>query len=142
MSTGRPPLDSADLLVFKEEQVAQPYFDRLSQIIGGLGPLLTDGATLEIKHFFSGAALYANGKICVTLSPAGFALKLPPDKRQRLINERKGREIRFFAKGPIKREYAALSDSVVQDEEMLQELVEMCVSYAVGALGSNSLFKE
>ena len=94
------------------------------------------------KHFFSGAALYANGKICAFLSPAGFAVKLPADLRQSLIKERKGTEFRFFAKGPIKREYVALSDSIVQDEEMLEKLINLSARYAVGALSSNSLDEE
>ena len=59
--------------------MAEPYFERLSQIVSGFRPLLIDGVTLETKHFFSGAALYANGNICASLSPAGFAIKLPSE---------------------------------------------------------------
>jgi TfoX/Sxy family transcriptional regulator of competence genes len=119
--------------------VAEPYFGRLSQITDRLGPVSAGLATLETKHFFSGAALYANGRICASLSPAGFALKLPAEVRQSLINERKGKEFRFFAQGPIKREYVALSDSIVQDQEMLQKLINMSARYAAGVLGSSSL---
>jgi len=119
--------------------VAEPYLERLSHIVDQLGPVSAENVTLKTKHFFSGAALYANGKICASLSPAGFAVKLPAELRQSLINERKGREFRFFAKGPIKREYVALSDSIVQDEEMLERLINLSARYAVGALGSNSL---
>ena len=127
---------------FLEEKVAEPYLERLAQIVDRLGPVSAENVTLETKHFFSGAALYANGRICASLSPAGFAVKLPAEVRQRLINEHKGKEFRFFAKGPIKREYVALSDSIVQDEEVLQKLVDMSARYAVGALGSNSLAEE
>jgi TfoX/Sxy family transcriptional regulator of competence genes len=122
--------------------VAEPYLERLSQIIARLGPVSARSVTLETKHFFSGAALYANGRICASLSPAGFAVKLPADVRSSLIHERKGKEFRFFAKGPIKREYVALSDSVIQDGEMLQKLIDMSVSYAVGAPGSSSIVED
>ncbi len=122
--------------------MAEPYLERLSQIVARLGPVSARSVTLETKHFFSGAALYANGRICASLSPAGFAVKLPADIRSGLINERKGKEFRFFAKGPIKREYVALSDSVIQDEDMLQKLIDMSVSYAVGALGSSSIVEK
>jgi TfoX/Sxy family transcriptional regulator of competence genes len=101
--------------------------------MAGLGLRPADGPTLETKHFFSGAALYANGKICATLSPAGFALKLPPDKRQSLIQEGEGKEFRFFPNGPIKREYVAVSASIIRDEETLRPLIGMSVSYVVGA---------
>ncbi|GMR10224.1 MAG: hypothetical protein BMS9Abin28_1045 [Anaerolineae bacterium] len=122
--------------------MAEPYLERLSQIVARLGPVSSRSVTLETKHFFSGAALYANGRICASLSPAGFAAKLPADVRSGLINECKGKEFRFFAKGPIKREYVALSDSVIQDEDMLQKLIDMSVSYVVGALGSSSIVEE
>jgi len=122
--------------------VAEPYLEHLSHIVDRLGPVSVENVTLKTKHFFSGAALYANGKICASLSPAGFAVKLPAELRQSLINERKGKEFRFFPKGPIKREYVALSDSIVQDEEMLEKLINHSARYAVGALGSDSLDEE
>ena len=118
--------------------MAEPYLERLSQIVTRLGLVSAESVTLETQHFFSGAALYANGRICASLSPAGFAVKLPALLRSSLIHERKGKEFRFFTKGPIKREYIALSDSVIQNEEMLQKLIDTSVSYAVGELGSSS----
>ena len=111
--------------------MAEPYLERLTQMVDGLEPLEIRGVTLKCKHFFSGAALYANGKICASLSPAGFALKLPETQRRRLISEGKGDEFRFFPNGPIKRDYAALSESVIQDKKVLQELVDESVRYVV-----------
>ena len=118
--------------------MAEPYLERLSQIITRLEPVSDENLTLETKHFFNGAALYVNGKICATLSPAGFALKLPSEVRSTLIDEGKGQEFRFFPKGPIKREYVALSDSILQDEDMLREIVYLSTSYAAGMLGSSA----
>lgn len=112
--------------------MAQPYYNRLKSIAGRLEPRQTAGAKIETKHFFSGAALYANGKICATLGPAGFALKLPSEVRETLIAEGKGTEFRFFDKGPIKREYMALTESVVEEEEALQPLLGISVSYVIG----------
>jgi TfoX/Sxy family transcriptional regulator of competence genes len=95
--------------------------------------------TLESKHFFSGAALYANGKICALLSPVGFAIKLPADLRRSLMNESKGAEFRFFANGPIKREYVALAESIIGDEDALQELIGTSVNYVAGLLDSDAV---
>ena len=117
---------------FNQDQMAEPYLTQLTQIIDGLGPLEIGGAKLEAKHFFSGAALYANGKIFASLSPAGFAIKLPADRRRRLIEEGKGKQFRFFPKGPIKKEYIALSESTITDEESLRELIELGVKYVLG----------
>lgn len=118
--------------------MAEPYLERLSQITARLEPVLTGNLKLETKHFFSGAAVYANGKICASLSPTGFAVKLPAEVRSRLINEGKGQEFRFFPNGPIKREYVALSDSIIQDDEMLREIINMSASYVAGMLGSSA----
>ena len=111
--------------------MAQPYLTRLAQIVDELGPPQAHGTTIQCRHFFSGAALYANSNIFATLSPAGFALKLPAQTRMRLIQEGKGKEFRFFASGPVKRGYIALSESTVADRESLRELIELSVDYAV-----------
>ena len=111
--------------------MAEPYLERLTQMVDGLEPLQIRDVILECKHFFSGAALYANGKMCASLSPVGFALKLPEDQRRGLIGEGKGEVFRFFPNGPIKRDYVALSKSVIQDKKVLQELVDESVRYVV-----------
>ena len=117
--------------------MAEPYLGRLSQIVAGLEPLPIDGLALECKHFFSGAALYANGKICASLGPVGFALKLPERHRQDLISAGKGEKFRFFPTGPVKREYVVLSESIIQDENELQEFVVASVNYVLGSPDSN-----
>ena len=111
--------------------MAKPYLEILSQMIEGLEPRKIRGVTIEYKHFFSGAALYANGKICASLSPAGFALKLSEDLRQGLISAGQGEEFRFFPNGPIKRDYVTLSESVIQDKKALHELINESVRYVV-----------
>ncbi len=111
--------------------MAEPYLTRLVRVVEELGSVQAGGATLEAKHFFSGAALYANGRLFASLSPAGFAVKLPADTRRSLIEEGKGTEFRFFANGPVKREYIALSDSAVADEESIRELIALSVGYVL-----------
>ena len=112
--------------------MAEPYLERLSQILDHLKGWSADGVRLESKHFFSGAALYANGKIFAMLSPAGFAVKLPTELQQSLIDEGKGKKFRFFEQGPIKKGYIALPDSIVADERKLKELLLVSVRYAIG----------
>ncbi len=70
--------------------MAEPYLEQLSAIVSRLQLPPANSINLEPKHFFSGAALYANGKICGLFSPTGLALKLPAGQRQTLINENKG----------------------------------------------------
>ena len=53
--------------------MAHPYLEQLQILVRNI-----DRGDVELvsKHFFSGAALYADGKICASLTPAGLAFKL------------------------------------------------------------------
>jgi len=61
--------------------MAKEYLDRLNDLMAEIAPDVSTTANLEVKHFFSGAAVYADGRICISLTPAGFALKLPNSLR-------------------------------------------------------------
>lgn len=84
---------------------------------------------LDCRHFFSGAALYANGKICASLTPAGFGLKLPKEVRERMMDEGQGKELRYFIDAPVKREYIALSQAIVDDPAKLKILLTQSIDY-------------
>ena len=101
--------------------MAKLYFKRLSNLMQQVGVDLTINSivTLEIKHFFSGAAVYVNEKICISLTPVGFALKLPKNDRNKLIHKNKAKILRYFPKGPIKKEYAVLSEPMIMNLNVL-----------------------
>ncbi len=84
--------------------MAQEYLDRLSALMDRVTPGGIKGVKLECKHFFSGAAVYANGRICLSWTPVGFAVKLPAAARNALINRWGAKHLRYFPKGPIKKE--------------------------------------
>ena len=112
--------------------MAEPYLAQLSEMVSRLQLPAANSVTLEPKQFFSGAALYANGKICGLFSPTGLALKLPEKLRQSLIEEDNGGEFRFFASGPVKREYILLSEAIISDEDALHALIRSSVDYVLG----------
>ena len=109
--------------------MAEPYLEKLSQQIADLELATSDVLLLEYRHFFNGSALYANGKICATLTPAGFGLKAPANVRDRLITEGAATELRYFEKAPVKKEYVALSRSIVNDAEQMRTLVNLSIGY-------------
>ncbi|GAG88639.1 unnamed protein product [marine sediment metagenome] len=111
--------------------MAEPYLKMLTEMIASFKLPIQDDVLLECKHFFSGAALYANGKICASLTPAGFGLKLPEEVRDRLFEEGEGKELRYFDAAPVKREYVVLSQSVVDDPERLNSLLKLSIGYVV-----------
>ncbi len=111
--------------------MAEPYLTRLRETIENLDIGSDFELVLEFKHFFSGAALYANGKICATLTPAGFGLKLPIQIRNVLIDASEGSELRIFDNAPIKKEYVALSRVVIEDPDRLKILIRQCIEYVI-----------
>ena len=56
--------------------MAKPHYGEINQIIAGIALGLSTTANLKVKHFFNGATVFADGKFCITLSPAGITLKL------------------------------------------------------------------
>lgn len=86
--------------------MAKEYLDKLNSLIGKLDIEAQVPFALETKHFFSGAALYANGSICASWSPVGLAFKLPDQEVDKLIADGKASPLKYFEKGHVKKGYA------------------------------------
>jgi len=86
--------------------MAKIYFEKLNKLITQLNLDSNVLKAIEVKHFFSGAALYINGKICASWSPSGLAFKLPQQEVNNLINDGKAIPLKYFTKGHIKQGYA------------------------------------
>ena len=86
--------------------MAKAYLEKLSQLVIDLDIVSEIEATLGTRHFFSGAALYANRVICASWTPVGLAFKLPQADVTRLIANDKTKPLRYFARGHIKKDYA------------------------------------
>ncbi len=98
-------------MVARDLAALQALLDRLPrQPIANVG--------LECKHFFSGAAAYANGRIFMTLTTVGLALKLPEETRAALI-EGGAEALRYFPNGPIKKDYVRIPKKLAADDAAL-----------------------
>jgi len=111
--------------------VAKEYLDPLSALVKQAVPRSSESAKLEVKHFFSGAAVYANGKIGMTLTPIGFEIKLPEKSRAILMDQQGGMPLRYFPKGPIKKDYVVLPQAMLNDMKTLRNWVRSSIEYAV-----------
>lgn len=110
--------------------MAEPYRERLATMLREARPSKGPGVRLECKHFFSGAALYANGTICASLTPVGFAAKLSEETRPALLRERRAKPLRYFRKGPIKKEYVLLSPATASEPSAILALLRESIRYA------------
>ncbi len=111
--------------------MAKVYLEKLSDLMAELAPYISTTASLEIKHFFSGAAVYADERICITFTPAGFAIKLPVDSRSELKKEKGAKSLQYFPGAPTKKEYVILPPSMVDDREMLSVWVGKSIEYVL-----------
>ena len=111
--------------------MAAPYLERLAAMLREARPSKPRGVRLECKHFFSGAALYANGVVCASLTPAGFAVKLPEEWRGALFRERRAKPLRYFQGGPIKKEYVVLSAATASRLAAIRPFLRESIRYAM-----------
>ncbi len=86
--------------------MAKEYFEKLSNLLKEVNIENEVSLSIEIKHFFSGAALYVNKTICASWSPVGLAFKLPEQEANDLITNGKAKPLKYFAKGHVKKGYA------------------------------------
>ena len=110
--------------------MAQEYLERLNALIGRLSTGGLKGVKLECRHFFSGAAVFAEGRICMSWTPVGFAIKLPETSRSALVNQQGAKYLRYFPKGPIKKDYVVLPNSMLQEMRTLGRLAKTSAEYA------------
>ncbi len=91
--------------------MAKIYLQKLDELIKKLNLETDIDSRIEVKHFFSGAALYANQTICVTLSPVGLAFKLPEKLVNHLIKKGEAIPLKYFPKGHVKKGYVLFTKS-------------------------------
>jgi TfoX/Sxy family transcriptional regulator of competence genes len=111
--------------------MASEYLDQLSLIIQQATARRFKDVHLECKHFFSGAACYADGRLCISLTPVGFAVKLPEKSRKILLKEPGTKYLRYFPKGPIKKDYVVLPATMLNDMKALRSWVKAAIEYAL-----------
>ena len=119
------------LLEMEEMLMAKEYLEKLTEILKRATARRFASVKFECKHFFSGAAVYADGRICISLTPAGFAIKLPEEQRKILLRKRGTKCLRYFPKAPIKKDYVLLPVSMINDTKELRMLVKLTIEYVL-----------
>ena len=101
--------------------MTKEYLEKLSGLIDKTGIESTIITPLEVKHFFSGAALYIDGKICASWSSVGLAFKLPEEEVSKLINSGSAKPLKYFPKGHVKKGYALFENPDLSKREQWKE---------------------
>ena len=111
--------------------MAKQHLEQLTALIRQATSGRFKDAKLECKHFFSGAAVYANGRICMSLTPVGFAMKLPEESRNALLKQKGVKHLRYFPNGPIKKDYVILPKTMLTDMKTLRRWVRVSIEYVL-----------
>ncbi len=111
--------------------MAKEYLEKLSAFIEKATSDCSENMNLNCRHFFSGAALYAGERICISLTPVGLAMKLPEETKERLLKNKKAVPLRYFPKGPIKKEYVLFPVGVTNGGKTLQKYVKDSIEYVL-----------
>ena len=65
------------------------------------------------------------------LTPAGLAMKLPEETKDDLCLKRTAVPLRYFAKGPVKKEYAVFPGDAPQSSAALHGYVRQSIEYVL-----------
>ncbi len=123
-----------DEFVDESSTMAKKYLDQLNELMEKIDSTKIKNIDLVCKHFFSGAAVYANGKICITLTPAGFAIKLPEKHRNKLLKNKDGKPLHYFPGSPIKKEYVVFSKNMKNNLRSLRYWIKISIDYVTDKL--------
>ncbi len=107
--------------------MAKEYMEKLCKLIAELEIENNVSVSLEPKHFFSGAALYANEIICASWSPVGLAFKLPDSEVCKLIESGEAKPLRYFDKGNVKKGYALFDNPEGKENENWKKYFLMAI---------------
>ena len=109
--------------------MAQPYLSQLQELVSAI-----EGRhDLVCKHFFSGAALYADRNICASLTPKGLAFMLPRSRCDDLFAQGRAIPLRYFDHSPIKQGYILLPDFQNLSDTDVSSYFEECIAYVTSA---------
>ena len=104
--------------------MAHPYLGQIQELLSELD---FGDSDIVCKHFFSGAAAYANGKIVASLSPKGLAFKLTESRCAEVLSEGLAVPLRYFEGSPVKRGYVLFPDKNLLGKRELECFLRECV---------------
>ncbi|GAC1626860.1 MAG: hypothetical protein NVS4B2_06510 [Chloroflexota bacterium] len=98
--------------------------DRLMEVSAGLPFEVTT------RPMMGGFVGYADGKVFVSLSTGGFGVKLTPTDQDHALRRRGARRLQHSPEDPVSKNYIALGDEDVADDDTLIEWLTLAARTA------------
>ncbi len=110
--------------------MTKEFISELETLVREMGNALPRDVTTDCKRFFSGAAAYANGRIFISLTPVGLAVKLAEPDKEALM-QMGGTALRYFPKAPVKKAYVVVPENLAANTDLLKPWLARSISYVL-----------
>lgn len=107
------------------------YLDKITKLLERTHPKLADTCRIAFKNCFGAVAGYVNGRIFISCGKFGVALRLPPEALEDVFKEEGVRHLKYFPNGHIKKEYAVLSNEIIENERQFKKLVDSSIMHVL-----------
>jgi TfoX/Sxy family transcriptional regulator of competence genes len=84
---------------------------------------------LRFRPMFGGISVYAFGKVCMSLSDVGLALKLGEADRTQLLALQGAKPLQYEPGAPPSKTYVVVPDSLLTDRDGLRRWIERSVAF-------------
>jgi len=112
--------------------MAKKYKMKLFNLVSKMELEKSTDLKIEVKHFFSGAALYIGDDICASWSQVGLAFKLPEPDVEKLIARGDAKPLQYFPKGHIKKGYALFKNPTKRPTSEWKPYFDKAVQQVLG----------
>jgi len=93
---------------------------------------------LRFKPMFGGIGVYADGRMCISLSDVGLALKLGEADRARLLKLKGAKPLQYEPDAPPSKSYVVVPGSMLTDRAALGRWIAASAAFARAALAKKS----
>ena len=87
----------------------------------------------RFKPMFGGVGVYANDKMCVSLSDVGLAVKLPPAEQETLLKLKGARRLQYEPSSPPSKSYIVVPDAMLSDAAALGRWLAVSADFVSAA---------
>ena len=88
---------------------------------------------LRFKPMFGGIGVYADGRMCISLSDVGLALKLGETERAGLLKLKGARPLQYEPNSPPSKSYVVVPDSMLKDRAELGRWIAISAAFVRAA---------
>jgi TfoX/Sxy family transcriptional regulator of competence genes len=92
----------------------------------------------RFRPMFGGIGVYANDRMCVSLSDVGLAVKLAPAQQEELLKLKGAKRLQYEPSSPPSKSYIVVPDAMLSDRKALGHWLALSADQAAAAPAKKS----